>query len=53
MIAKKDGSRREGGETLAKRVRVKRRYGRCSEVGHNSRTCRVEIEDANNRDISK
>jgi hypothetical protein len=52
LIAKMDGGRREDGETPAKRVRAERRCGRCSEVGHNSRTCRVEIEDVDNSDAS-
>jgi hypothetical protein len=45
LIAEKEGGSREKGETLAKRVRAERRCGRCSEIGHNSRTCKVEIED--------
>jgi hypothetical protein len=52
LIAKMDGSGREDSETPAKRVRAERRCGRCSEVGHNSRTCRVEIEDVDNSDAS-
>jgi hypothetical protein len=53
LIAKKEGGRRKDGETPAKRVRAERRCGRCSEVGHNSRTCRVEIVDVDNSDASK
>jgi hypothetical protein len=53
LIAKMDGGRREDGETPAKRVRAERRCGRCSEVGHNSRTCRVEIGDVDNSDASE
>jgi hypothetical protein len=53
LIAKMDGGRREDGETPAKRVRAERRCGRCSEVGHNSRTCRVEIVDVDNSDASE
>jgi hypothetical protein len=53
LIAKIDGSRRKDSETPAKRVRAERRCGRCSEVGHNSRTCRVEIVDVDNSDASK
>jgi hypothetical protein len=45
LIAEKEGGSREEGKTPAKRVRVERRCGRCSETGHNSRTCKVEIED--------
>jgi hypothetical protein len=33
-------------ETPTKRVRAGRRCERCSEIGHNFRTCKVEIEDA-------
>jgi hypothetical protein len=46
LITKPAGSRRNDGETPIKRVRAERRYGRCGETGHNSRTCKVEIEDA-------
>jgi hypothetical protein len=53
LIAKKEGSSREEGETPAKRVRAERRCGRCSEIGHNSRTCKVEIVDVDNSDASK
>ena len=53
LIAEKEGGGgREDGETPAKRVRAERRCGRCSEVGHNSRTCKVEIEDAEDSDAS-
>jgi hypothetical protein len=52
LIAKKEGSSRRDGETPAKRVRAKRRYSRCSKTRHNSRTCKVEIEDADNSDDS-
>jgi len=53
LIAKREGSSRKDGETPAKRVRAERRCGRCSEVGHNSRTCKVEIADADNSDESE
>ena len=53
LIAKKEGGSREEGETPAKRVRAKRRCGRCGKVGHNSRTCKVEIEDVDNSKESK
>jgi hypothetical protein len=36
----------------AKRVRAERRCGCCSEVRHNSRTCKVEIEDVDNSNAS-
>jgi hypothetical protein len=53
LIAKKEGSSRRDRETPAKRVRAERRCGRCSEVRHNSRTCKVEIEDVDNSNASK
>ena len=53
LIAEKESGGCEEGETLAKRVRVGRRCGRCSEIGHNSRTCKVEIEDAEDSDESE
>ena len=53
IIAAKEGGSREDGETPAKRVRAERRCGRCSEIGHNSRTCKVEIEDVYSSDTSE
>jgi hypothetical protein len=53
LIAEKEGGSRRDRETPAKRVRAERRCGRCSEVGHNSRTCKVEIEDVDNSDASE
>jgi hypothetical protein len=53
LIAEKEGGSREEGETLAKRVRVERRCGCCSEIGYNSRTCKVEIEDVDDSDASE
>jgi hypothetical protein len=53
LIAKREGGRRKEGEELAKRVRLGRRYSCCSKIRHNSRTCKVEIKDANNSDASK
>jgi hypothetical protein len=53
LIGAKEGGSREEGETPAKRVRAERRCGRCSEIGHNSRTCKVEIEDVDDSDASK
>ena len=53
LIAKKEGGSREEGETPAKRVRAERHCGRCGEVGHNFRTCKVEIEDADNSEESE
>jgi hypothetical protein len=53
LIAEKEGGSRKDGETPAKRVRAERRCGRCSEIGHNSRTCKVEIEDVDDSNASK
>jgi hypothetical protein len=53
LIAEKEGGSREEGETPAKRVRAERRCGRCSEIGHNSRTCKVEIVDVDDSDASE
>jgi hypothetical protein len=53
LIAKIEGRRRKNSETPAKRLRVERRCGRCSEVRHNSRTYKVEIENVDNSDASK
>lgn len=53
IAAREGGSRGDGdgdGEEPAKRVRAGRRCGRCGEIGHNSRTCKVEIEDAEDSD---
>ena len=53
LIAKKEGGGYSIGETPAKRVRVRQRCGRCGEIGHNSCTCKVEIEDADDSKASK
>jgi hypothetical protein len=53
LIAEKEGGSRKDGETPAKRVRAERRCGRCSEIGHNSRTCKVKIEDVDNSNASE
>jgi hypothetical protein len=53
LITAKEGSSREEGETPAKRVRAERRYGRYSKIRHNSRTCKVEILDADDSDASE
>jgi hypothetical protein len=52
IIAEKERGSREEGETSAKRVRAERRCGRCREIGHNSRTCKLEIEDIEDSDAS-
>jgi hypothetical protein len=53
LIAEREGGSREEGETPAKRVSAERRCGRCGEVGHNSRTCKVEIEDVDDSEESE
>ena len=53
LIAEIEGGGRKDSETPAKRVRAERRCGCCSEIRHNSRTCKVEIKDANNSNTSK
>jgi hypothetical protein len=53
LIAEKEGGSRKEGETPAKRVRAERRCGCCREIGHNSRTCKVEIVDVDNSNASK
>jgi hypothetical protein len=53
LIAEKEDGSREEGETPAKRGRAERRCGRCSEIGHNSRTCKVEIVDVDDSDASE
>jgi hypothetical protein len=53
LIAELAGSRRDNGKTPAKRVRVERRCRRYGETRHNSRTCKVEIEDAEDSDKSE
>ena len=50
LIAAKEGSSRGSSKKPVKRVGVVRRYGYCSEIGHNSRTCKVEIEDVEDSD---
>jgi hypothetical protein len=53
LIAKKEGKGYSKGKTPAKRVRVRRRCRRCGKIGHNSRTCKVEIEDVDASDASE
>jgi hypothetical protein len=48
LITKREGSSCKNSETPAKRVYAKRHCSCYSEVGHNSRTYKVEIEDADN-----
>jgi hypothetical protein len=53
QIAEVEGSGSNEGATSAKRVRSKRRCGRCSQIGHNSRTCQVELEDTEDSEVSE
>jgi hypothetical protein len=53
LITKREGYSRDNSKTPAKRVRAERHYSRCSEIGHNSRTCKVEIEDVDNSEESE
>jgi hypothetical protein len=53
LIAKKESRDCVKSKTPAKRVRRQQRCRRCSKIGHNSRTCKVEIEDVDNSDASK
>jgi hypothetical protein len=53
LIAEKEGSSREEGETPTKRVRAERRCGRYSKIRHNSRTYKIELLDMDNSDTSK
>jgi hypothetical protein len=53
LIAKKEGRGYSVGKTPAKRVRVRRRCRRCGKIRHNSCTCKVEIEDADDSKASK
>ena len=50
LLAEQESSSREQRERPAKRVRAERHCRRCGETGHNSRTCVVEIEDAEDSD---
>jgi Zn finger protein HypA/HybF involved in hydrogenase expression len=52
LIAEKEGSRCKDSETPVKKVRAERHCGRCGETRHNSRTCKVEIEDADSSNAS-
>mgnify|MGYP007033527114 CR=1 FL=1 len=45
LITKEEGSRRKVSDKPAKRVRAERRCSRCSQIRHNSRTCKAEIRD--------
>jgi len=49
-MAVKEGSCRDNGEKLVKKVRAARHCGCCGEKGHNSRPYTIEIRDADNSD---
>jgi hypothetical protein len=53
LIAGKEGGKGEKGKTPAKRVRAERCCGCCSKIGHNSCTCKVEIEDTDDSNASE
>jgi hypothetical protein len=52
LIAEKEGGGCKDGETPAKRVRAERRCSYCNEIGHNSCTYKVEIEEVDNSNAS-
>jgi hypothetical protein len=53
LITKLVGSYYNNSEMPTKRVRVERRYRRCSETRYNSRTYKVEIENIEDSNKSK
>jgi hypothetical protein len=53
LVTEREVDSRDDGREPSKRVRVGRRCRRCSEIGHNSRTYKVEIEDVHNSDTSE
>lgn len=53
LVAAKEGISRDDGETPATRVRKERHCRRCGEIGHNSRTCKVDIEGVEDSDASE
>jgi hypothetical protein len=53
LITEREGGNHEEGKTPAKRVRTERHCGHCGKVGHNSRTCKVEIEDVGDSNKSE
>jgi hypothetical protein len=53
LITKREGRERNTSKGPARKVRGARRCGRCSEKGHNSRTCKVEIKDTKDSNESK
>ena len=53
LITVKEDSSYSNSEKPVKRVRAERRCGCCSKIGHNSYTCKVEIEDTEDSNASK
>jgi hypothetical protein len=53
LVAAKEGSSCNNVEEPLKRVRVGRHCGCCSEIGHNSCTCKVEIVDTEDSNASE
>jgi hypothetical protein len=53
IITVKEGSSYKDSETPIKRVRAERRCGYYSKIKHNSRTCKVEIEDRDSSTTSE
>jgi hypothetical protein len=53
LVAEKESGGRSSGETPAKRMRAEQHCRRCGETRHNSRTCKVELEDADDSDASE
>jgi hypothetical protein len=53
LITIKEGSSYEEGKTPAKRVRAERRCGCYSKIRLNSRTCKVEILDVDDSNVSE
>ena len=53
LIAEREGGGQERGGEPVKRVRTQRHCGRCGEIGHNARTCAVEIVDLSDSNESE
>ena len=53
LVAEREGRERNAGEERARKVRGAVHCGRCGEKGHNSRTCKVEIDDAEDSNESE
>ena len=53
IIAKREGEERNTSEGPTRKVRGAKHYRRCGEKGHNSRTYKVEINNAKDSNKSK